>query len=201
MSHWPWALGGTALAAIMVGHWLVTSRMMAVSGRFTAIVDRIRFGAPAEAPEMTDAELMAAIHQATLDAFGAEAIEKMTPEVTEGSRPVERQRPQGLALHVVFLASLAVGGLVSALLRGDFSPAYGLRGEAFARLTDGSALRTTAILLVGGLLVGAGTRMAGGCTSGHGLCGVSRFQLGSVASTLAFFGAGVVGSLLLRFLL
>lgn len=200
MSHWPWAVGGLALAAIMVGHWLVTARMMAVSGRITAIVDRIRFGAPAQAPDMTDAELMEAMRQATLDAFGAEAV-KTTPEVAEYLPPVERRRPQGFAVHVVFLASLAAGGFVSALSRGDFSPVYDLRGEVFARLSDGSALRTTVILLVGGALVGAGTRMAGGCTSGHGLCGVSRFQLGSVASTLAFFGAGVAVSFLLGFVL
>jgi uncharacterized membrane protein YedE/YeeE len=33
--------------------------------------------------------------------------------------------------------------------------------------------------------------MAGGCTSGHGMCGVSRFQKGSLLATVAFFGAGV----------
>ena len=49
-------------------------------------------------------------------------------------------------------------------------------------------------LLVGGLLVGFGTRMASGCTSGHGLCGVSRLQKGSLVATVCFFGAGVAVS-------
>ena len=200
MSQWPWTVGGVALAAIMVGHWLVTARMMAVSGRFTALVDRLRFGPPSVAPAMTDAELVEAMRQATIDAFGVEAVGQTTARVEEQPQPVARSRPQGPVAHILFLAALTVGGLVSALARGDFSPAYALRGEAFARLTEGSALHTTAILLVGGLLVGAGTRMAGGCTSGHGLCGVSRFQIGSVASTLAFFGAGVATSFLLALL-
>ena len=50
------------------------------------------------------------------------------------------------------------------------------------------------VLVVGGFMVGFGTRMAAGCTSGHGLCGVSQFQPGSLLSTAAFFGAGVVTS-------
>jgi uncharacterized membrane protein YedE/YeeE len=51
--------------------------------------------------------------------------------------------------------------------------------------------------LVGGLLIGFGTRMAGGCTSGHGLCGVSQFQPGSFVATIGFFGMGVVVSFLI----
>jgi uncharacterized membrane protein YedE/YeeE len=54
-----------------------------------------------------------------------------------------------------------------------------------------------AILALGGCLVGFGTRMAAGCTSGHGLCGVSRFQPGSLLATVMFFGAGVATALLL----
>ena len=45
-------------------------------------------------------------------------------------------------------------------------------------------------LVVAGLLVGVGTRYAGGCTSGHGVCGLSRFSLRSLAATLAFMAAG-----------
>jgi uncharacterized protein len=45
-------------------------------------------------------------------------------------------------------------------------------------------------LIVAGLLVGAGTRYAGGCTSGHGVCGLSRLSLRSLAATLLFMAAG-----------
>jgi uncharacterized membrane protein YedE/YeeE len=47
------------------------------------------------------------------------------------------------------------------------------------------------VLVVAGLLVGFGTRMGSGCTSGHGVCGVSRFSQRSIVATLSFIAAGV----------
>lgn len=43
-----------------------------------------------------------------------------------------------------------------------------------------------------GVLVGLGTRISNGCTSGHGLCGISRFSKRSLIATVVFFGVGVV---------
>lgn len=48
------------------------------------------------------------------------------------------------------------------------------------------------VLIVAGLLVGFGTRLGSGCTSGHGVCGLSRFSLRSVIATLTFIGAGML---------
>lgn len=47
-------------------------------------------------------------------------------------------------------------------------------------------------VLLAGLLVGAGTRYASGCTSGHGVCGISRGSVRSVVATLVFMGAGML---------
>lgn len=47
-------------------------------------------------------------------------------------------------------------------------------------------------LVAGGLLVGLGTRYANGCTSGHGICGLSRFSLRSLVAVLSFMGAAMV---------
>ena len=47
-------------------------------------------------------------------------------------------------------------------------------------------------LVVAGLLVGIGTRYGSGCTSGHGVCGLSRLSPRSLAATIAFVGAGFV---------
>ncbi|TJZ73871.1 YeeE/YedE family protein [Chitiniphilus eburneus] len=52
--------------------------------------------------------------------------------------------------------------------------------------------------IVAGLLVGIGTRYANGCTSGHGVCGLSRLSLRSLVAVLAFMGAGFVTVYLLR---
>jgi uncharacterized membrane protein YedE/YeeE len=49
-------------------------------------------------------------------------------------------------------------------------------------------------MVVGGLFIGFGTRMAGGCTSGHGIFGVSNFERASVESMLAFMAAGIITS-------
>jgi uncharacterized membrane protein YedE/YeeE len=54
------------------------------------------------------------------------------------------------------------------------------------------------VLVVAGLLVGIGTRFAGGCTSGHGVCGLSRLSPRSLVATLAFMAAGFVTVLVVR---
>jgi uncharacterized membrane protein YedE/YeeE len=56
-------------------------------------------------------------------------------------------------------------------------------------------------LIAAGLLVGFGTRLAGGCTSGHGVCGLSRLSLRSLAAVAAFMTAGFVTVALTRHLL
>ena len=59
---------------------------------------------------------------------------------------------------------------------------------------DASAL----LLVVAGVLVGFGTRLGSGCTSGHGVCGISRASPRSLVATLAFMGAGFATAFLLR---
>lgn len=46
------------------------------------------------------------------------------------------------------------------------------------------------VLIAGGLLVGIGTRLANGCTSGHGVCGISRLSPRGIVATLLYLGAG-----------
>lgn len=56
-------------------------------------------------------------------------------------------------------------------------------------------------LILAGLLVGVGTRYGSGCTSGHGVCGLSRFSPRSLAATAAFMGAGFLTVFVTRHLL
>ncbi len=185
---------------------------MAVSGRFTAIVNRLRFGAPDPSAEAlhqaSHAELLAAIQAATRAEFGA-AEESLAPNADtpgEGAPPVAMsapdrsptQRPRTLGEHTVFLGSLVLGGLLSALLAGSLELSLEPSGEIFARLFAQTPWSGALVLLGGGILVGAGTRMAAGCTSGHGLCGVSRLQPGSLVATVAFFGAAVATAFALK---
>jgi uncharacterized membrane protein YedE/YeeE len=82
-----------------------------------------------------------------------------------------------------FVAGLLGAGLVAAV----FFPA-----------SLGSAPRSLATLTAAGLLVGIGTRLARGCTSGHGVCGISRLSLRSIAATLTFIATGIATVALLR---
>ncbi len=50
----------------------------------------------------------------------------------------------------------------------------------------------TLILIIGGLLVGIGTQIGMGCTSGHGVCGISRFSVRSIIATISFIFSGVI---------
>jgi hypothetical protein len=57
------------------------------------------------------------------------------------------------------------------------------------------------LVVVAGLLVGIGTRLANGCTSGHGVCGISRFSVRGIAATVVYLLAGGVTVLLFRHVL
>lgn len=55
-----------------------------------------------------------------------------------------------------------------------------------------------ALLVLAGVLVGFGTRMGNGCTSGHGVCGIGRLSLRSIAAVLTFMGTGILTTFLMR---
>lgn len=57
------------------------------------------------------------------------------------------------------------------------------------------------LLVVGGFLVGFGTRMSGGCTSGHGVCGLGRLSPRSLTATVVFVLAGIITVFVVRHLL
>lgn len=59
---------------------------------------------------------------------------------------------------------------------------------------------STPTLILAGLLVGFGTRLGSGCTSGHGVCGLSRLSPRSLAATILFMGAGFITVYVLRHL-
>jgi uncharacterized membrane protein YedE/YeeE len=71
----------------------------------------------------------------------------------------------------------------------------------YALASGGLALRLEAhglVLIVAGLLVGAGTRIGSGCTSGHGVCGLARLSPRSLAATLTFIGVAMITVFLSR---
>ena len=71
----------------------------------------------------------------------------------------------------------------------DVSTPAGVKFGTFPAVTITGAVP---VLIIGGLLVGFGTRMAGGCTSGHGVCGLGRLSMRSLAAVVTFFGVAIV---------
>lgn len=59
------------------------------------------------------------------------------------------------------------------------------------RAFDFGIIRTYGALVVAGLLVGFGTRLGNGCTSGHGVCGIGRLSPRSVVATMTFIASGL----------
>jgi uncharacterized protein len=82
-----------------------------------------------------------------------------------------------------------IAGLIAAALIG---PLFGTPGAA--RLSSSSL----ALYAAAGLLVGFGSRMGNGCTSGHGVCGFARFSARSITATLVFMGAAVITVAIVR---
>jgi len=66
---------------------------------------------------------------------------------------------------------------------------------------DTHATGNFALLIAAGLLVGIGTRLANGCTSGHGVCGISRLSLRGMVATVFYILAGGLTVVLFRHLL
>lgn len=91
---------------------------------------------------------------------------------------------QIVALNPDTIAQLQTYGLESAGAAYVPTELYG--SEAL------SSPKTLAILLIGGLLVGFGSRYAGGCTSGHSISGISNLQIPSLLATIGFFVGGLL---------
>ena len=122
----------------------------------------------------------------------------------------------GVAAAVLLLAAgriAGISGIVGGLLaprRGDIAwraafvlglVAAPVLLAAFGALPEARIEAGTGTLLVAGLLVGLGTTWGSGCTSGHGVCGLSRLSPRSLVATLAFMIAGMATVFAVRHLL
>jgi uncharacterized membrane protein YedE/YeeE len=102
---------------------------------------------------------------------------------------------QGRAWRLPFLGGLVLGGFLSAVLGGGWQPTWALgMFDDVIRLGPSGKL---AWMFVGGLFVGFGTRLGGGCTSGHGIFGMSNLEFPSVVTTLSFMAGGSVTTYLI----
>lgn len=116
--------------------------------------------------------------------------------------------------NLVFALGIVLGGFIGGVLLADpepleLAPSTAAELRALGLEPDGelvpaglfdlgrAGLSGLVIIVVGGFLVGFGTRWAGGCTSGHSISGLANLQLPSLVATAAFFLGGLLGTYLL----
>lgn len=113
----------------------------------------------------------------------------------------------GLAAALMLLGAGRIAGVSGILARGtgiaggDMAPTsawgfiaglpLGALAIRFATDWEPATFAAWPVLVAAGLLVGYGTRMGSGCTSGHGVCGVSRLSQRSIIATASFIAAGI----------
>jgi uncharacterized protein len=95
--------------------------------------------------------------------------------------------PKDIGWRVLFVVGLLTGGFFFSV----FAP----------QVFTFSIARSTGALIFAGLLVGFGARLGNGCTSGHGVCGVSRFSVRSLVATMTFVITGIATVYIINHLL
>ena len=95
------------------------------------------------------------------------------------------QQGKERAWRLSFITGLIGGGILL----------YAINAEFF----ENSSGRGLLAVNIAGFLVGIGTRVGGGCTSGHGVCGIGRLSVRSIVATVAFVFAGMTAVVLVKF--
>ena len=88
--------------------------------------------------------------------------------------------------NFLFLIGLVLGPIVYAFILNKDIPF--------------SVTSSQPLIIIGGILVGLGTKIGSGCTSGHGICGISRFSYRSILATLTFMIAAMITVIALKWL-
>ena len=124
----------------------------------------------------------------------------------------------GLAAVILMASSgriMGATGIFRGLLTTKFDDAFQWRlifivglliGTAWTALFTGIAhsisfVSNNYLIAVGGILVGAGTTLGNGCTSGHGICGISRFSVRSITATCVFMVVAIITVFIVRHVL
>lgn len=168
---WPWWVAGPLIGLYAVAFFLFARRNLGASSAFPALVEAVRGD---DDPRRLD-------------------LKRLDDPLLLPKAP----RDPAPRWRVWWLAGLVLAGAVHWALGGEGTGTPHLPGfaEAFGGPPLGLEL---ALLAFGGVLIGFGTRMSGGCTSGHAIFGISQRQLPSLWATLTFFAVGMATTFLVR---
>lgn len=199
--YWPWWLGAIGFASISLLYFFLIGRLLGVSGSWAKVVfwreqqklQKENETLHSQGTEVINSTLLAE----TLAEFGEDAIAELgdvgvsQPE----TNPVIEKESRWTS-HLTFLVSIFVGSLLVSIFTGHFEIRLNLsdiHSQIFGNLWE-----VWIALFFGGAMVGFGTQMAGGCTSGHGLSGSARMIPASLFSTFIFVISAVLLSLLMK---
>lgn len=100
-----------------------------------------------------------------------------------------------VAWRIVFISGLVLGGFLYQWLGSNTEEGL------LVDVSTIQAVASTPLIILGGLLVGVGTTIGTGCTSGHGICGLARRSPRSLVATLSFMSAGLVTVFIVKIVL
>ncbi|MGW2939167.1 YeeE/YedE family protein [Streptomyces sp. NPDC001156] len=212
-SYWPWWAGAVGLALVTINYTLTTDRSFGVSSAWDRVLHwhRERLLERTEEEFEDDRALADALTAATAEHFGSgpgaaamsqapyggtQALDPAVEPAAGDGPSATSLRPVPLVTQAALLVSIFIGGLIAAVTSGRFHLRFDM-GPGFRNLVTANPITMVALLFVGGVLVGFGTRLAGGCSSGHGLSGCGRLRPVSIVATAVFFGTAVGVSFLL----
>lgn len=114
----------------------------------------------------------------------------------ETYKTVTRQ-PGAVTWRMFYFVGIALGGLIGVVLKDDGV----VRRTGYDALTAELPLGWVAVIVfVGAIVMGFGARMAGGCTSGHGICGTAQRSPASFVVTATFMTAAVITTFIIRWI-
>jgi hypothetical protein len=212
-NYWPWWMGAGGLALVTISHTLATDRSFGVSSAWDRV---LHWREERKAERLNDefideSALSEALAAATAEHMRTSPVAPTLPDLVDpgmsalgrDSKPaagetvpvaIPRQTP--VVVDAALLVSIFLGGLIAAFAAGRFKLHFDM-GSGFRDLVTANPLTMVCVLFAGGVLVGFGTRLAGGCSSGHGLSGCGRLRPVSLLATAVFFGTAAVVSFLL----
>jgi uncharacterized membrane protein YedE/YeeE len=119
----------------------------------------------------------------------------MIEELITGDKPSERAYYQKIKLKInwqwMLVIGVVIGSFLSAILSGDFKVGVWVP-SLWASAFGDSALLRVFVAIAGGIILGFGSRFAGGCTSGHGISGTLQLAVSSWISAIFFFIGGII---------
>lgn len=205
MEYWSWWIGALALGLFSVIFSLLTGKPLGVSGSWLSIArrkDDAILKASAEVLDGDQEQVKDDLMAMTMAEFGEGALDDM-PQRREGEANAEvtdelklKQDYTPWTVHVLFLVTMFLGSYIASITTGDFSLSTEL-SALHTKIFENTGEAWLA-LLFGGMMVGFGTQMAGGCTSGHGLSGCAQLIPASLLSTVIFFGSATALTILMN---